>query len=142
MPRGRARIGVIGTILLLAAAVWWSINVPYAAAGLATAGTAWPFNWLAAIFIPLAGASYAATLARSEAAGQRVGGRRLVTVVLISAMSLSCAALSYPVDHPGHGSWSTALYMGGLDAGFAYAVPHLVLAQARSRASSRASLAA
>ncbi|GAA2837735.1 hypothetical protein GCM10010441_72550 [Kitasatospora paracochleata] len=123
-------------MMLLAAAAWWSINLPYAAAGLAAAGTSWPFNWLAALFLPLAGASCAATLARSEAAGQRVGGPRLVTVVLISVMSVSCAALSYPIDNPGgHGSWSAALYMGGLNAGFAYAVPRL-LDRARSRTAS------
>ncbi|MFD9591963.1 hypothetical protein ACFWA9_04285 [Kitasatospora sp. NPDC059973] len=121
------------TVLVIVASMWWLVNVPYAAAGLIAIDQPAPIAWLAAVFFPAAGTAMASSLAKMEAAGRDTGPSRFITLALLSVFAYGYAALSYPVDNPGHGPWYLGLYMGGMDVMVAYALPHLFFTFARTK---------
>jgi hypothetical protein len=124
----RFAVGASGITLGLAVLGWWAINVPYAAIGLSASGYPRLFGWIAALFLPLAGATCAATMQRLESAGRRSRKNEAITVLLLLLLAIGYADLSYPVGNQGRGPWFLPVFFGGLDVLFGYQVPRIIFA--------------
>ncbi|MGA5820008.1 hypothetical protein ACPC54_19350 [Kitasatospora sp. NPDC094028] len=124
----RFTIGASGITLGFAAFGWWAINVPYAAIGLSASGYPGLFGWIAALFLPLAATTCAATMQRLESGGRRSRKNEAITVLLLLFLAIGYAGLSYPVGTPGRGPWVLPVFFGGLDVLFGYQVPRVIFA--------------